>query len=325
VTRRRAAARDGAPPAAPPRRLRLDLVVAPQAAGQRLDALLREHLTRALGEAPSKAQVRTLIVAGVVRVDGRCERRAGRVLEAGARLQADVDAARLRARAALERAHGFRVDARSVLYEDDVLIALDKPAGLALHATADARRPHLVALTLEHLARARPAAEPAYLGVHQRLDRETSGVVLFAKHPRANAGLARQFEQHRVEKVYHALVRRPRGRLPEAWSATEDIAGPAGPQRARTDLRVLATLAQVLLIEARPHTGRKHQIRIHLAAAGHPLVGDPLYVDGGLPGPDPALPGEGGYRLHAHRLALDHPATGQRLALECFPPPDLRL
>ena len=78
------------------------------------------------------------------------------------------------------------------------------------------------------------------------------------------------------------------------------------------------------LVAVRIATGRPHQIRVHLAAAGHPLVGDPLYARGGLPAREPGLPGDAGYRLHAHRLGLAHPATGQRLELECVPPPELR-
>jgi 23S rRNA pseudouridine1911/1915/1917 synthase len=89
-------------------------------------------------------------------------------------------------------------------------------------------------------------------------------------------------------------------------------------------VRVLAVREGRALVAVTIPTGRPHQIRIHLAAAGHPLVGDPLYVEGGVPDLDPALPGEGGYRLHAYRLALAHPATGERLELECAPPPELR-
>jgi 23S rRNA pseudouridine1911/1915/1917 synthase len=89
-------------------------------------------------------------------------------------------------------------------------------------------------------------------------------------------------------------------------------------------VRVLETRGDRTLVAVSIPTGRPHQIRIHLAAAGHPLVGDPLYVGGGVPAADPALPGEGGYRLHAHRLGLLHPATGRRLQLECPPPPELR-
>jgi 23S rRNA pseudouridine1911/1915/1917 synthase len=83
--------------------------------------------------------------------------------------------------------------------------------------------------------------------------------------------------------------------------------------------------AGTTLVEVEIPTGRPHQIRIHLAFAGHPLAGDPLYVAGGGIAVAPGLPGDGGYRLHAHRLAFPHPATGRRVEVECGPPPELRL
>jgi 23S rRNA pseudouridine1911/1915/1917 synthase len=93
---------------------------------------------------------------------------------------------------------------------------------------------------------------------------------------------------------------------------------------ALTRVRRIGPGAGGTIVEVTILTGRPHQIRIHLAAAGCPLVGDPIYVAGGGPGPEPGLPGDGGYRLHAHRLALTHPTTGRRLELECGPPPGLR-
>jgi 23S rRNA pseudouridine1911/1915/1917 synthase len=102
-------------------------------------------------------------------------------------------------------------------------------------------------------------------------------------------------------------------------------AAAAAGRPATSHARILARRLDNALVEVRIDTGRSHQIRIHLAAAGHPLAGDPLYVAGGVPARDPALPGEGGYLLHAHRLALAHPATGRPIVLEAPLPPELVL
>ena len=110
----------------------------------------------------------------------------------------------------------------------------------------------------------------------------------------------------------------PHPRLGEVHAAAE------GGKRARSEVRVVAGGSVSSLVEVRIETGRPHQIRIHLAWAGHPLVGDPLYAAGGRPLPEPGLPGDPGYHLHALRLGLDHPVTGRRLELECAPPPALR-
>jgi len=100
-------------------------------------------------------------------------------------------------------------------------------------------------------------------------------------------------------------------------------ASPRG-KPALSHVRVLGRHEDQSVVEVRIPIGRPHQIRIHLAVAGHPLVGDPLYGCGGNLVPEPGLPGDGGYRLHAHRLVLDHPVTGRRLELECSPPEVLR-
>ena len=137
-----------------------------------------------------------------------------------------------------------------------------------------------------------------------------------------------------VEKVYRALV----SGVPEQREFTVEApiglvdhpplgrlyAAAAGGKAAVSHVRVLAVRGGNALAEVTIPTGRPHQIRIHMAAAGHPLVGDPIYVAGGVPGAGGGLPGDPGYRLHAHRLRLPHPSTGRSIDLECAPPPDLR-
>ncbi len=305
-----------------PRALRR--VVDAAGAGSRLDALLVAWLPGALDRPLSKAVVRRLIMAGAVDLDGRVRRQPGLVLRAGARIGVRVDRARL---PAAERGSGvFVFDARRVLFEGGGLLAVDKPPGLALHATADAGRPHLVGAVLAWLLSRAPVSEGLpYLGVHQRLDRDTSGVVLFTTQPEANAGLAQQFERRAVHKVYQALVARPARLPPRAWSAEQPlgrvgrgrmgVVAPAeGGLLARTDFRLLEAGARLLLIEARPLTGRQHQIRVHLALCGLPIAGDDIY---GRPGGDvPRL------MLHAARLELRHPRSGAPLSLCCPLPAD---
>ena len=214
----------------------------------------------------------------------------------------------------------------AVLYEDDDLVAVAKPSGLPTVPAGG---------FLEHtlLARVRrryPDAAPAH-----RLGRGTSGIVLFARSARARAALAAAWRAQRIEKVYHALV--DGAPQPPRFSIDTPI-GPVPFPRlgsvhaAREDgkpslshVRVLERRGDTSLVEITIESGRPHQIRIHLAAAGFPLCGDPFYAPGGLPRlSGDALPGDTGYALHASRLRFTHPADGRYIALECLPPVVLR-
>lgn len=214
----------------------------------------------------------------------------------------------------------------AVLARDDDVLAVAKPAGLP---TAPAGG--FLAHTLLRCVRDRyPEATPMH-----RLGRGTSGIVLLARTDRARRELARAWRAGRVERVYRALitghpsttdftVETPIGPVPHPVLGTVHGAS-AGGRAACTRVRVLDAVGTATLVEVEIATGRPHQIRIHLAAAGHPLVGDPLYGDGGLPRPGiNALPGDGGYHLHAVRLGFPHPGSGVRTVVDCAPPPVLR-
>jgi 23S rRNA pseudouridine1911/1915/1917 synthase len=214
----------------------------------------------------------------------------------------------------------------AILYRDPHLLAVAKPRGLPTVPNGG-----FLTHTLLYLVReGHPEATPAH-----RLGRGTSGLVLFALTKEARRRLAAAWREGRVTKVYRALVTGtpsraafsidvPIGPVPHPRLGRVHAAAPDG-KAALTHVRVLEPRDGQAIVEATIPTGRPHQIRIHLAAAGHPLVGDPLYVVGGVPGALPGLPGDAGYRLHAERLTLAHPVSGLPLALHCLPPPALAL
>ena len=215
----------------------------------------------------------------------------------------------------------------AILYRDEHLLAVAKPRGLPSIPNGG-----FLTHTLLHLVRQGfPGATPMH-----RLGRGTSGLLLFARTPEARRVCSAAWREGRVEKEYRALVTGVPDR-PEFWIETSIglvphprlgrvYAASSGKDArpARSHVRVLGAREGNAIVSLTIPTGRPHQIRIHMAAAGHPLVGDPLYVAGGAPAAEPGLPGDPGYRLHAHRLSLSHPVTGHRLALECTPPLELR-
>ncbi len=214
----------------------------------------------------------------------------------------------------------------AILYLDQDLLVVAKPSGLPTIPGGG-----FMQHTLLHRVRlAFPEAAPVH-----RLGRATSGLLVFARSARARSSLACAMRGRQVTKIYRALaagipaqdcftIDTPIGPVAHPNLGSVHAASPSG-KPAFSLVRLLERRQECSLLEVEIATGRPHQIRIHLAAAGHPLVGDPLYASGGGIHRDGAgLPGDAGYRLHAQRLRLRHPATNSVLDLSCMPPPVLR-
>jgi 23S rRNA pseudouridine1911/1915/1917 synthase len=208
-----------------------------------------------------------------------------------------------------------------IVYEDDALIVVDKPAGLVVHP-APGHRGETLADILRGVAAGGPAERA---GIVHRLDRDTSGLLVVAANEAAHRELSRQVREREVGRHYVALVE---GRVA---SRSGTIDAPVGrdhrarermtvggrrPREARTHFEVVELLPQDTLVDVSLETGRTHQIRTHFAAIGHPVVGDPRYGHG-------ERHGLGRQFLHASRLSFRHPVTGQGLSFTSELPPDL--
>ncbi len=201
-----------------------------------------------------------------------------------------------------------------LIHEDRDCLVVDKPAGLLTMATAVEKRRTLYAMLFELLRRRRP---PERLFIVHRLDREASGLLVFAKSEEAKRRLQEQFKDHSAGRTYLAVTE---GRIDRpSFTARSYLAenaihrcfstpNPAAGKWAVTHGRVLRASATRTLVELRLETGRKHQIRVHLAEQGHPIVGDPLYGRGRSPIRRLAL--------HGMRLSFAHPFTGKVLTFE---------
>jgi 23S rRNA pseudouridine1911/1915/1917 synthase len=275
-----------------------------------LDAVIAEQL------GIPRAEVQRAIAEGRVRADDRQRPKSFR-LAGGERVEVEM---------ASPRDLPPEPGPLGVLFEDPHLLVVSKPAGLVTHGTASLRTGTLVNRLLAlgvPLSSAGGADRP---GIVHRLDAGTSGAMLVAKDDKTHAALAEMFRRHTIDRRYLALVRglvehdRFMIDAPLSRHRARILVRPATGKKAATDVEVRRRLPRSTLVQARPRTGRTHQIRVHLAAIGHPVLGDRTYGGGGQYA---ARLGLERPFLHSWRLAFDHPVAGERIEVEDPLPPDL--
>lgn len=273
--------------------------------GERLDVFLSRNFQEF-----TRSEFQRLVDLGRVSVNG-ARKKPGYRLRPGDRVEVD-----------LPQRETAGVSAENIplriLYEDADIIVIDKAAGMIVHPGAGARTGTLVNALLHHFPEVRGIGPEERPGIVHRLDKETSGVMVVARSLAAYGELLRQFKAREVAKVYLALVR---GRMPSPAGRFDRPIGrhvkdgqrmsvrTRKPRTAITDYEVRAVFRDFSLLEVQPLTGRTHQIRVHLAEAGHPVAGDRRYGSG-----RPAKIRLARLFLHAHRLAFRHPVSGRPLA-----------
>lgn len=292
--------------------------------GQRVDRFIADHLPDA-----SRAEVQRWIREERVTVGGR-------PVKPSHRLAAGDEVTLLRP-PPLAAAVEPEAIPLSVVYEDDYLLAVDKPAGMVVHPAPGHRHGTLVNALLAHSPHLADVGGPERAGIVHRLDRDTSGLLLVAKNPRALEELQRLFKTRRMQKTYLALVeglfdvpagriKAPIGRDPAQRQRMAVVPETRGGRRAVTAFRVLGSYLSAAsqqrhefsLLELDLLTGRTHQIRVHLSFLKHPVVGDRVYGRRRQRLPCPRQ------FLHAYRLRFTHPFTGAAMSLEAPLPPDLQ-
>lgn len=277
--------------------------------GERLDVFASEmaDITR--------SRAGTLIREGKVRVDEIVQSKAGFKLKAGAKVMLEIP------EAAPSTVEAEDIDL-NIVYQDADVAVVFKPSGMVVHPAAGNESGTLVNALLKHLDNLSGIGGEIRPGIVHRIDKDTSGLLLVAKNDKAHVSLSEQIKAHTVHRAYRAIViggfrqnegevDAPIGRHP---TDRKKMAIVPNGRSARTHWTVLESLKGATLIEARLTTGRTHQIRVHMASIGHPVLGDPVYGPRKSP-----YPVSGGQLLHAYRIGFIHPVTGKEMIFEAPP------
>lgn len=290
----------------------------------RLDEFLRIELPKALKKEISNSKIRRLILSGNVYVKSNQIRNPAFILFPSSNIDVSVDEGKLFFEKTPDDIK-YDVSEKDVLYEDEFIILVNKPPFFPTEAGMVGSRDNLHAAIVRYLHGKKPELRnPPYAGIMHRLDRETSGVILFTKSREANKNSHDMFESHTARKTYIALVsQKGNGKVKENFSVEMKMVRISGKTQAakwgedqrngqdsRTDFKILKRFEKnektYFLVECKPLTGRTHQIRVHLSSVNLPIVGDELYG------------GENANRIHLHANSLEfpHPISNEKMKIE---------
>ncbi len=281
--------------------------------GERLDI----YLAAEFSDRFSRSQIKKMIESGHILVEGR-QVAAHYKVKSGEKIVAEWG------ELAVDEMRGEDIPLE-ILHEDEDLLFVNKPAGMVVHPGHGNLQHTLVNALLYHVRGLSSLGGAVRPGIVHRLDKDTSGVMVVAKNDQAHAGLANQFKAASVERIYRVIVH---GIVQHQESICEEpvaraflnrkkiVVQPSGGKNARTYYRVLQRFAKATLLDVQPRTGRTHQIRVHMAHIGHPVLGDELY---GM-----TTPGIERQAVHAFGLGVRHPRTREKLYFEAQLPEDMQ-
>ena len=306
-----------------------DFAVDEKGVGERMDYFLLSKLNEDRNFEISRKSVKKMIEAGNVFLNKHRAKITTITLALNDKIAVKIDPKQMKQK---DLEVTFSMTDDHVAYEDPSIIILNKPAGLPTQGTVDPRRDHLYAAVQRYLKQRNPLRD-VYVGLHHRLDRDTSGVIMMTKKSSANKACGEIFQNREAIKEYLAICHKNPEWNKERWIIKNHLDRSkenkmkmtivnSGGDHAITSFKVLKDLGDTVLVEAKPKTGRMHQIRVHLASIGMPIIGDSTYC----PIEKDKLLKKRPMRcmLHAQRLTFPHPVSKKLICVEAAVPDDFK-